>query len=142
MPDGVAGDGGVRGGMAAGRGAAAATGGGWGFGPSSSAIILRMEARISSIDGSCAFAGWLIAKSPHVPQPDAGNDPAAANHLPHALCTRNLPGIHSDRCKYRTAPGERQNGLVDTPMSAGAGDPEVVNYFPSGVRTPVQLSRT
>jgi hypothetical protein len=24
-------------------------------------MMRRMEARISSIDGSCAFAGWLIA---------------------------------------------------------------------------------
>jgi hypothetical protein len=37
---------------------------------------------------------------------------------------------------------ERQNGLVDTPMPAGTGGRKTVNYFPSGVRTPVQLSRT
>jgi hypothetical protein len=37
---------------------------------SSSAMIRRMEARISSIEGSCAFAGWLIAASPlGVPTP-------------------------------------------------------------------------
>jgi hypothetical protein len=27
---------------------------------SSSAMIRRMEARISSIEGSCAFAAWVI----------------------------------------------------------------------------------
>src|SRR3954454_13023208 len=60
------GDGGVglRGGNAAGRGGgAAAAGGEAGLAVSSSAMIRRMEARISSIDGSCAFAGWLIAES-------------------------------------------------------------------------------
>jgi hypothetical protein len=76
------GDGGIglRGGMAAGRGGAAG-GGGAGFAAagvavSSSAMIRRMEARISSIDGSCAFAGWLIAESlqthPYKSMRDAG----------------------------------------------------------------------
>jgi hypothetical protein len=27
-------------------------------------MIRRMEARISSIDGSCTLAGWFIAESP------------------------------------------------------------------------------
>jgi hypothetical protein len=27
-------------------------------------MILRMEARMSSIEGSCAFAGWVIVLSP------------------------------------------------------------------------------
>jgi hypothetical protein len=27
-------------------------------------MIRRMEAKISSIEGSCAFAGWLIAGTP------------------------------------------------------------------------------
>jgi hypothetical protein len=31
---------------------------------SSSAMIRRMEARISSIDGPCAFAGWVMPASP------------------------------------------------------------------------------
>ena len=55
---------GLRGGSAAGRGGGAAVAGGEsGLAVSSSAMIRRMEARISSIDGSCAFAGWLIAES-------------------------------------------------------------------------------
>ena len=67
------GDGGTgfRGGIAAGRDTgAAACGFGAGFAVSSSAIMRRMEARISSIDGSCAFAGWLITTVPatDVPQ--------------------------------------------------------------------------
>ena len=57
---------GLRGGIAAGRGgggaAAAAAGLAAGLAVSSSAMMRRMEARISSIDGSCAFAGWFIAE--------------------------------------------------------------------------------
>src|SRR5664279_4565504 len=56
--------------------AAAATAG---LAVSSSAMMRRMEARISSIDGSGAFAGWLIAESlPFCPAP--GIQPPAANH--------------------------------------------------------------
>jgi hypothetical protein len=57
--------------MAAGLGTAA-TGAGFGAGfVSSSAMIRRMEARISSIDGSCAFAGWFIVHYPRnsIPRP-------------------------------------------------------------------------
>jgi X-X-X-Leu-X-X-Gly heptad repeat protein len=43
--------------LAAGTGAAAA-----GF-ASSSEMMRLMDARISSIEGSCAFAGWLISNS-------------------------------------------------------------------------------
>ena len=73
---------GVRGGIAAGLGAAAAGGGGTGGGAgfvSSSAMIRRMEARISSIDGSCAFAGWLIADFPaQIPRALRPTDPDPA----------------------------------------------------------------
>jgi hypothetical protein len=50
---------------------------------SSSAMIRRMEARISSIDGSCAFAGWLIAEFPAQFPAFSHNGPTrprAANH--------------------------------------------------------------
>src|SRR5215208_297619 len=87
---------GLRGGMAAGRGGGAAGAGlaAAGLGTSSSAMIRRMEARISSIDGSCAFADWLIAES--------------LRSLRHAgrrraqRITRPL-NIYSDRPKYVTA---------------------------------------
>jgi len=43
-----------------------------------------MEARISSIDGSCAFAGWLIADFPATDSARSPHDGAtrsrAANH--------------------------------------------------------------
>jgi hypothetical protein len=64
---GGAGDAGIefRGGIAAGRaGGGCGPGAGLaaaGFAVSSSAMMRRMEARISSIEGSCAFAVWLIA---------------------------------------------------------------------------------
>jgi glycerate-2-kinase len=78
---------------AAGAGAAAACGGSAGRGAdllaSSSAMIRRMEARISSIDGSCDFAGCVMRasspvrfRSPDTDRrkafPSAGA--AAANH--------------------------------------------------------------
>ena len=92
---GAGGGAGARGGMAAGRGGGAAAGsgggggaGGGGLAVSSSAMMRRMEARISSIEGSCAFAGWLIAESLQPPR-DAGWNPAPAANHPR---TRYLPG--------------------------------------------------
>ena len=141
---------GLRGGMAAGRGAGAA---GYGAGlaaaglaVSSSAMMRRMEARISSIDGSCAFAGWLIA-NPY--SADPGNSPHDARGIerPQQI-TRSLD-IYSDRRKYGTAYFERQRSLVDRHTSRArrrrnhdSGIILAVNYFPSGVRTPTQVSRT
>ena len=47
---------------------------------SSSAMMRRMEARISSIDGSCAFAGWVIPqKSRHTPYVPRSDSAAIAN---------------------------------------------------------------
>jgi hypothetical protein len=55
-------DGAAAGGVAAaaGFGGEACSGALAGLLTSSSAMIRRMEARISSIEGSCAFAAWLI----------------------------------------------------------------------------------
>ena len=54
------------GGTLAALGGVAAGSGGFGAGllASSSAMMRRIEARISSIEGSCAFAAWLIAGTP------------------------------------------------------------------------------
>src|SRR6476661_2389987 len=105
-------DTGLRGGMAAGAGAAAAGGGGLegaGLAVSSSAIMRRMEARISSIEGSCAFAGWLIAESLH---------PRAARWNPAPRRITHAREIYSDRRKYVMAVHERQRSLVDRHPSA------------------------
>jgi len=58
--------GGVAGGALAALAGAAAGSGAFGAGllASSSAMMRRIEARISSIEGSCAFAAWLIAGTP------------------------------------------------------------------------------
>jgi hypothetical protein len=48
---------------------------------SSSAMIRRMEAKISSIEGSCAFAGWLIAGTPQSSKDDyAGAESNESRH--------------------------------------------------------------
>src|SRR5262245_50500397 len=49
----------------AGGGSAFAAGFGGGLTESSSAMMRRMEARISSIEGSWAFAGWFITHPRH-----------------------------------------------------------------------------
>ena len=55
--------------------------------------------------------------------------------------TRSLD-IYSDRPKYGTTFFERKRGLVDTHISRAGADLIAANYFPSGVRTPIQVSRT
>ena len=55
--------------------------------------------------------------------------------------TRTLD-IYSDRSKYGTAMRERNRSPVDTHTSPRRTGPENINYFPSGVRTPTQVSRT
>src|SRR5262249_28448332 len=67
--DGFGGGGGGFGGANPGFGVAgaAAASSGSGLAASSSAMMRRMEARISSIDGSCAFAGWFMAASSSPP---------------------------------------------------------------------------
>ena len=59
-----------------------------GLAVSSSAMMRRMEARISSIEGSCAFADWLIAAIPHTfardrhrIRPPAANRHAASHNI-------------------------------------------------------------
>jgi hypothetical protein len=42
-------------------------------------MMRRMEARISSIEGSCAFADWLICRS--VPIPRAARGTAAPRRI-------------------------------------------------------------
>jgi len=80
---GVGGSGG--GGAAAGR---VAANGGFGAAgssglavlpPSSSAIMRRMEARISSIEGSCAFAAWLIPSSRPTAPESSHDSPASVD---------------------------------------------------------------
>ena len=79
--------------------AAGAAGGGAGLAAaglavSSSAMMRRMEARISSIDGSCAFAGWLIAESLQCQSRQSPRD-ARGIERPQRI-TRSLD-IYSDR---------------------------------------------
>jgi hypothetical protein len=74
--------------MAAGFGAAAGGGGGGAGLVSSSAMIRRMEARISFIDGSCAFAAWLIADFP-AQIPRALRTPASIR----AACGESLTSV-------------------------------------------------
>ena len=65
---------------------------------SSSAMMRRMEARISSIEGSCAFAGWLIA-NPYSPIPH----PARRRGIRRPPRITRPLDIYSDRPKYVTA---------------------------------------
>src|SRR5664279_5755268 len=89
------GDGGTgwRGGIAAGRGGvgcgAAAFAGAAGLPVSSSAMMRRMEARISSIEGSCAFAVWLISESHHFLHATKLNPGKRGESPAHSICTRN-----------------------------------------------------
>src|SRR5690349_12410892 len=94
----AAGDGGtgLRGGMAAGRGCGAA-GGAAGLAVSSSAMIRRMEARISSIDGSCAFAGWLIAEFPQNLVLRRLNPDVRGESPAHSILTRIVPSMARQR---------------------------------------------
>src|SRR5438477_9597367 len=100
--------------MAAGRGGGAAGFAAAGLAVSSSAMIRRMEARISSIDGSCAFAGWLIAESPQNLARRRLN-PRVRGESPRTL------DIYSDRPKYGTAMRERNRSPVDTHISQCGG---------------------
>jgi hypothetical protein len=50
--------------------------------------------------------------------------------------------IDSDRPKYGMAMRERNRSPVDTHTSSRRTRLENMNYFPSGVRTPTQVSRT
>ena len=56
--------------------------------------------------------------------------------------TIRILDIYSDRCKYGTAMRERNRSPVDTHTSPRRTGPENIDYFPSGVRTPTQVSRT
>src|SRR6185503_7048895 len=87
------GGGGGGGAFATGGGSAALTSGAFASGlaggcpPSSSAMILRMEARISSIEGSCAFAACVIRRFPLAfPDRHAATRESAAH-------TRNMRGF-------------------------------------------------
>ena len=97
-------------------------------------MMRRMEARISSIDGSCAFAGWFM--------PSSYNPCVAPLESMHPRRITRRLDIYSDRSKYGTAMRERNRGPVDTHTSRRRTAPESINYFPSGVRTPTQVSRT
>jgi hypothetical protein len=82
---------------------------------SSSAMMRRMEARISSIDGSCAFAGWLIADSLKAHSLQAHARRLVESMRPRRI-TRTLD-IDSDRSKYGRAMRERNRSPVDTHIS-------------------------
>ena len=120
---------------AAGRGGGAAGGrlGGGGLAVSSSAMMRRMEARISSIDGSCAFAGWLIAESlqPIPTHADAGRIRRAAANHPHTRYLLGSPQVWHGDARTQTQPCGYAH--VRAPRRQPANG---VNYFPSGVRTP------
>ena len=70
---------------------------------SSSAMIRRMEARISSIEGSCAFAGWLIAVSRQSPSPESRTSPRSEPH-----CEFNAESRQSTRT-FRYASGTHRH---------------------------------
>src|SRR5262249_11986464 len=75
-----------------------------GLAASSSAMIRRMEARISSIEGSCAFAGWFISASLSSPP----------GRLAAGVPTRITPtGRRGDDSDYRNSPGGRKQAPVD-----------------------------
>ncbi len=103
-------------GLGGGGGGAFATGGGSGalasgFGaglvPSSSAMILRMEARISSIEGSCAFAACVIRRFP-----------VRAPHRPaHAANQPGRRAICEDSREYCMGKVERKQSPVDRKRS-------------------------
>src|SRR3954452_5252246 len=122
---------GLRGGMAAGRGGAAAAG----FAVSSSAMMRRMEARISSIDGSCAFAGWLIAEFLQT-SCDAGLNPDVRGESPAT------PDIYSESSEVWHGNARTQSRACGYAHVPAPYRPVNGNYFPSGVRTPTQVSRT
>src|SRR5262245_781701 len=117
--------GGGGGAAAFGAGAAAAGLGGSGFAGfavSSSAMMRRMEARISSIEGSWAFAGWFMAASLSLPAQ------AAPSRQP--TCESRPPGRPQSDSDYRNSKAERKQQPVDrssesyqTLMSVNAGAP-------------------
>jgi hypothetical protein len=93
------GDGGGGGATARGAGGGAglgATASGTFGRPSSSAMIRRMEARISSIDGSCTFAVWLIARFPTAARHTPNSDSFAAKQPRIAVDTLYTP----EGCKF------------------------------------------
>jgi hypothetical protein len=92
-----------------GGGGALATGGGSGLGSglaaglSSSAMIRRMEARISSIEGSCAFAACVIRRFPLAFR--LGTATTANQPWSDAIC--------EDSPEYGTRKVERKQSPVD-----------------------------
>src|SRR6185437_16602378 len=131
---------GARGGGAGRAGIAAAgdggngTAGSAGFADlpaSSSAMIRRMEARISSIEGSSAFAGWLMDSIPVVTLHTAMAEPQnQTNRCVRTLYDSGVQVWQMARCRHPR--------LVETSC------PQITSFGqrPSGVRTPAQLSRT
>ena len=111
----------------AGAGTVAAGSGGLAVLPaSSSAMMRRMEARISSIEGSWTFADWLIPAFP-----------TALSHATDSPCRRRHERIVACVPFIRQRHGRVAGRNSDSP---------VMNLWtaqrPSGVRTPAQLSRT
>src|SRR5262245_66206381 len=102
----AAGSGGAGFGARFGGGAAAAGLAGSGFAglaASSSAMMRRMEARISSIDGSWAFAGWFMAASFTAP-----------GRVPSASLRESRPSWrHHYASDYRRSKGEGKQQPVD-----------------------------
>ena len=133
---GVAGGIGRLGAAAAdGFGGAAGSGALAGLLASSSAMMRRMEARISSIDGSCAFAVCVITqRSRHtlyVPHSDSAAT-VNANRC-------RIPFIRQRRADLADGMSRPSNEL----WTRYAASPQRnSNQRPSGVRTPAQVSRT
>ena len=127
---GRGGGGAMRDGSVGGRGVAAEAGAGAGLGGallgSSSAMMRRMEARISSIEGSCAFAGWLMPcpRSPH----DAAGIPAPASNCSHVHylagsaqvwhAVRRTQSTHVDRLEPRRTLQRRPARVIFRPAFA------------------------
>src|SRR4029077_15125440 len=133
---GVAGGMGGLGALAAGGfGGAAVSGALAGLLASSSAMMRRMEARISSIDGSCAFAVCVIPQRPR--------------HTLYVQRTDSAATVNANRCRIpfiRQTRADLADGMSrpsNELWTRCAASPQCdSNQRPSGVRTPAQVSRT
>ena len=137
----------------AGRLGAAATGSG-GFVAllaSSSAIMRRIEARISSIEGSWTFAVWLIPVFPTaafatlpVDTPDRHRRERIVARVPfiRQWDVSVAGGKSAERNDLWTQVHDREKLVLDVIVDGGSTPAWIKGQRPSGVRTPAQLSRT
>ena len=119
---------------------------------SSSAMMRRMEARISSIDGSCDFAGCVM------PDPSPASCSSATTcllHRAHRQSSPPRPATHGAAANHATATMQRSGRVCHGESrrqgancghairrEIGGSRPIEPVYLPSGVRTPIQASRT